>query len=752
MKRKLQPPALRDPVAQRMHDRRQVIVAMAIVVALAILAIGASSYYLRTIQGLVRSNTTTNVMELSVTKAQHLDEKLDSELECVQMLANFLEKSDDVQEARAQAVEFLATHDASTVWIKGVDGDTWCSDEKANQYLASQEHELFGPALTGEAGSSDVFVGYMGRKKMLFYAPLRHEGQLVGAVYVSFPISTLQRTYGGTTYSDEGFSYVIEDNGDIALSANRHAFLQAYDNFGTLLVEAGNSKADADAFLAAMASGQSGTAVLTFEGQWQYLCFVPLTAKPGWYFITVIPLSIVESDGAAIVALTTQMMLILVGAILAAGAVIAFLMVLRYRRQRELMAVAEEANRAKSTFLSSMSHDIRTPMNAIVGFSTLLERDADNPEAVRSYTCKIATSSRHLLGLINDVLDMSKIESGKVELSLGELRLRDVIESVEAMMRPQTDAKHQTFTVETKGDMGQLLVGDEGRLRQIVTNLASNAMKYTPDGGSILLRVEADAAREGLAQPVRLTVQDDGIGMSPAFRATVFEPFSREESSLTNKVQGTGLGMAITKSLVDLMGGSIAVESAPNEGSTFTVELDLPVVTEGCGGEAPGEARAVGAGDTAHDSAATDAADAGAEGAMSDGALAGKRFLVAEDNDLNAEIISALLDMRGATCEIAKNGAAAVERFAQSTPGEFAMVFMDVQMPEVDGHEATRRIRALDRPDAQSIPIIAMTASAFAEDVREALDAGMSAHVAKPIDLSVLERTVAQMEAEQGQR
>ena len=711
----------------------RIFVSVALIVALALVAVGASAYYLRTIQGLVRNSTTTNVMELSATKAQHLDENLDSELECVQMLANYIEKSDSADEARTQALEFLTTHDASTAWLKGIDGSTWCSNERANQYLMSQEAELFGPALAGESGSSDVFVGYMGHKKMLFYAPLRQDGKVVGAVYVAFLASKLQQSYGNTTYSDEGYSYVIESNGDIALSANRFVFLQAYTNFGTLLIEAGNSKADADAFLAAIASGQSGTAVLTFEGHRQYLCFVPLTAKPGWYFITVLPLDAVESDGAAIVALTTQMMLVLVGAILASGAVIASLLVLRYRRQREMMAVAEEANRAKSTFLSSMSHDIRTPMNAIVGFSTLLERDADNSEAVRSYTRKIATSSHHLLGLINDVLDMSKIESGKVTLSLGEFRIADVVSSVDAMMRPQTDAKGQTLTVEEAGACDLVLVGDEGRLRQIVTNLLSNAMKYTPERGHVLLRVECGKVGEDGLQPVRFVVSDDGLGMSEEFLSTIFDPFSREESSLTNKVQGTGLGMAITKNLVDLMGGRIGVESALGQGSTFTVELDFPVTepAEGTPSDSEGP----------HQGAASASEPA-------QGALRGKRFLVAEDNALNAEIIAALLDMRGATCEIAENGAVAVERFARSKPGEFSMVFMDVQMPQMDGHEATRRIRALDRPDARTIPIIAMTASAFAEDVREAMAAGMSAHVAKPIDINVLERTVAQMEAE----
>ncbi|MEC4175748.1 ATP-binding protein [Adlercreutzia sp. R7] len=396
-------------------------------------------------------------------------------------------------------------------------------------------------------------------------------------------------------------------------------------------------------------------------------------------------------------------------------------------RQRLLdsVAAAEEANHAKSNFLASMSHDIRTPMNAILGFSALIDRDADNPQAVREYNRKIATSGQHLLGLINDVLDMSKIESGKTTLASAQFNLGETVASVDAMMRPQTNAKHQTFTVEMAGVTHEALMGDEGRLRQILMNVLSNAMKYTPDGGSILFRIDGSLKRRGSLQHLRIIVRDTGIGMSQEYLDTIFDSFSREESSLTNKIQGTGLGMAITKNLVDLMGGTITVESELGAGSTFIIDLDFPPAEE------EAAARAV-------DAAASRAVDA-------DAALGGKHFLVAEDNDLNAEIIAAILDIHGASCEVAENGRAAVEKFAASEPGAFDVIFMDVQMPVMNGHEAARAIRALDRPDAQTIPIIAMTANAFAEDEREALAAGMNAHVAKPIDLAVLARTVASL-------
>ncbi|WP_302964377.1 ATP-binding protein [uncultured Adlercreutzia sp.] len=394
------------------------------------------------------------------------------------------------------------------------------------------------------------------------------------------------------------------------------------------------------------------------------------------------------------------------------------------QRLMDSVAAAEDANRAKSNFLASMSHDIRTPMNAILGFSELIDREAGHEEAVREYNHKIALSGRHLLGLINDVLDMSKIESGKTELAAEPFSLADTVAAVEAMMRPQTDAKNQTFTVEVTGVSHDRLVGDEGRLRQILMNVLSNAMKYTDAGGKILLRIDGSLARHGTLQHVRILVRDNGIGMSEDYLTTIFDSFSREESTLTNKIQGTGLGMAITKNLVDLMGGAISVRSKLDVGSVFIIDLEFPPAEAGpeeC--EEPASAPAVDV----------------------DEALGGKHFLVAEDNDLNAEIIAAILTIHGATCEVAENGQVAVEKFGRSEAGAYDMIFMDVQMPVMNGHEAARAIRALDRADAREIPIIAMTANAFAEDEREALAAGMNAHVAKPIDVATLARTVANL-------
>ena len=388
------------------------------------------------------------------------------------------------------------------------------------------------------------------------------------------------------------------------------------------------------------------------------------------------------------------------------------------RNMEEALAAAKSANEAKSQFLSNMSHDIRTPMNAIIGFSVLLDRDAGNEEKVREYTRKISAASQHLLGLINDVLDMSKIESGKTSLHMAVFSLPELMEELHTLLLPQARAKGQTFEFCTKGRPAQRLSGDKLRLNQILINLLSNAIKYTQEGGEIRFTVEELPHTSPQFSRLRFIVADNGIGMSEEFVKNIFEPFSREANSTTSKIQGTGLGMAITKNLVELMGGVIRVTSKQGEGSVFTVELSFALPEQ-----------------TAGESVRT------REEALPDGAaptLEGLLFLVAEDNELNAEILSEMMSMEGAQCELAVNGQEAVEMFRRSEPGHYDMVLMDIQMPVMNGYEAARQIRACGHPMAKSIPIVAMTANAFAEDVRSALDAGMDGHLSKPIDMDAV--------------
>ena len=392
---------------------------------------------------------------------------------------------------------------------------------------------------------------------------------------------------------------------------------------------------------------------------------------------------------------------------------------------REALSQANRANEAKSSFLSNMSHDIRTPMNAIIGFTTLLSKDAEEPDKVREYTRKISASSQHLLSLINDVLDMSRIESGKTSLTIAPFSLPELLEELYTILLPQARDKGHTFQFHAKGHPAEQLLGDKLHLNQILINLLSNAIKYTPEGGDISLTVEELAPSAPQYAHMRFTVLDNGIGMSPAFLRTVFDPFSREENSTTSGIQGTGLGMAITKNLVELMGGVIRVDSTQGKGSTFTVELSLA------------RAREI--------PPAADAPQGHPGRRPPAGTLKGLFFLVAEDNELNAEILAEMLDMEGAKCEIVPNGQAAVERFGAAPPDKYDMILMDVQMPVMDGYEATRRIRACGHPRAREIPIVAMTANAFAEDVRHALDAGMNGHLSKPIDMDAVRELLGRL-------
>lgn len=512
---------------------------------------------------------------------------------------------------------------------------------------------------------------------------------------------------------------------------------------------------------------------------------------------------------------------------------------------RAAMNAAEAASNSKSKFLSSMSHDMRTPMNAIIGLSTLLEKNAEDAKRVKVYAQKITASSQHLLGIINDILDMSKIESGKVTLNISEFDLAAVLEDVQTIIMPQVAAKNQSFEIRTSGIREEHLMGDQVRINQILLNLLSNAVKYTPDGGNILLKISSIVPkRVSKYIHLRFEVIDDGMGMSEEFLKDIFQPFAREENSTISGIQGTGLGMTITYNLVKMMGGALNVESELGVGSTFTVELKLrPAEAKNESGlwsqygiskilVATGEINQcidiqnvmsetaahvdyvtngncvmrqierVLKGELSYDMILLDQRIKGMDvlelvaeirkcagtdmliimltdyewseaekmkaasvdgflvkpffvsnlkklvaqirgGLITEAALeavtpfSGIRFLIAEDNEINAEVLQELLEDEGAKMDIVENGKLALEKFENSKPGYYDMILMDVQMPVMNGYDASRAIRLCGHPDAEDIPIVAMTANAFMEDVQEALNAGMNAHVAKPVNMNV---------------
>ena len=396
----------------------------------------------------------------------------------------------------------------------------------------------------------------------------------------------------------------------------------------------------------------------------------------------------------------------------------------------EALQTAENANKAKTDFLSNMSHDIRTPMNAIIGMTSLIRHDAGNKAKVIEYADKIDISSQHLLGIINDVLDMSKIEAGKTVFKYTDFSMPDLIEELNTIFQPQIAERNQTLMVIKENIRHEWVNGDQVHLMQIFSNLLSNAVKYTQRGGKIQFLVEECETKSSVYAKYRFLVSDNGMGMSADFKETIFDPFTRAEGSVTNKIQGTGLGMAITRNLVEAMGGTIDVESELGQGSCFEVLIDLRIA----------EDRSVSS--TVQEE----------KNEQNDNIFQGMRFLCAEDNELNAEILTELLKIEGAECTICENGEEILKTFEKSAPGDYDMILMDVQMPVMNGYEATKAIRRSSHELAKKIPIIAMTANAFSEDIQHSLAAGMNANVSKPVEMRVLEKTIRSIKTGGGGR
>ena len=386
----------------------------------------------------------------------------------------------------------------------------------------------------------------------------------------------------------------------------------------------------------------------------------------------------------------------------------------------EAFQVAQEASRSKSSFLANMSHDIRTPMNAIIGITSLIRYDAGNKGKVIEYADKIDTSSQHLLGIINDVLDMSKIEAGKTVFKYSDFSILEFMQEIQTMFCPQTEEKHQSLVIHHENIVHEWVNSDYVHLMQIFSNLLSNAVKYTQKGGKIQFLVEECETKSSAYAKYHFAVIDNGVGMSEDFKDKIFDTFTREESSLTNKIQGTGLGMAITKNLIEAMGGTIDVDSELGLGSCFEVFMDLKIAEESVSSALQVE-----------------------ESETYDDIMKGMRFLCAEDNELNAEILTELLKIKGAECTVCENGERILETFERSAPGDYDMILMDVQMPVMNGYEATKAIRKSSHEQAKTIPIIAMTANAFSDDIHHSLTVGMNAHISKPVEMKVLEKTIS---------
>ena len=660
-------------------------------------------------------------------------------------------------------IELRLTMAESIAGIAAGDGASGYGTREDIEYGARARHFLCA-ALYGPDGGSEMIFGdpvelnhpepfleslRNGERKAASATGSDGGGVILFGVPCEYPMSSgggslalvvgLSTKYMGEVLfldSDQSLSYsfVIRKDGSYVVGNEGDAHENYFDRL-TNIFAGQDMEADAciEQLQAAMNAGEDYSTIVKNGGSRRHIYCTNLPYCE-WYLVTVLPFERLDN---AISGMGSRWLIIVYAA---SFAVIAMLLYIFFRYLKlfrnqvsELTRInaemdaarkaaeqarkeAEQANAAKQEFLSSMSHDIRTPMNAIIGMTSLALDNTDDPKRVRDYLGKIALSSKHLLGLINDVLDISKIESGKMTLNVEPVSLREAMDSIVNIMQPQVTAKNQQFKVAAREILSENVCCDGVRLNQVLINLLGNAVKFTPEKGVVQLTVYQEALPEDASRVrTHFLVSDTGIGMSKEYQKVIFESFSRENNTRVRKTEGSGLGMAITKCIVDAMGGTISVRSEQGRGSEFHVVLDLEKAA------AP---------------AASEAADGAAE-RVNDVVLKGRRILLAEDNELNWEVARELLSILELELDWAENGEICVEKFRNSPAGHYDAIIMDVRMPVMDGYEATAAIRRLEREDAD-IPIIAMTADAFSEDIQRCLERGMNDHLAKPIDIQAV--------------
>lgn len=520
--------------------------------------------------------------------------------------------------------------------------------------------------------------------------------------------------------NNEGTTYVMTTDGNVQVYPNQEKEI-GYNLFSSLL-KLGADRNTVARMENAFKQGEGGQEFLTYGGN-RWLISYSSDIFNNWVVVVLMPMTITAADTYQMLNRTMITVLLLLGSVLSLVLLIINLFYQKeQRRERSIqqeklrLEVANRAAESKNQFLAKMSHDIRTPLNAIMGLLKMTESLVKGQPMAEDNLGKIKQSAEYLLSILNDILDMSKIESGKMQIDKSPFQFQDLLNTIEAISQAQAAAKKLDFCVEVKGNPGTWYLGDRLRLNQILMNLLTNAIKFTGAGGRVRLMLDVTPMETG-TDSFLFVVEDTGIGMSEEFLEHIFQPFEQESASVALNYSGSGLGLSIVKNLVDLMEGEISVSSAKGKGSRFEVRVDLPRVDRP---EAPAESEKI-----------------------PDIQLKGHKLLLAEDNELNAMIASELISSQcGMIVDIAENGQIALDRFVSSGENEYAAILMDIRMPVMDGLTAAGKIRASNHPRALQIPIIAMSANAFQEDVALSLETGMNAHLSKPIDVDLLENTL----------
>lgn len=556
--------------------------------------------------------------------------------------------------------------------------------------------------------------------------PFTVEGTTYTHLAALIRVRDIEKNLSVQSYQGEGVGYVIDTNGYYVVNIYRsHNFMTRENFFDDIKGRSFSNYGSVEEIKAELAKGTQSFATTMKKDNDRIVVFRNMDI-PDWYFVSVAPKAVFDEQTNQLVAIFGIVCGILLLVVLA---FIVWLfrthkaaadgkLKLEQKHKAELseaLVLAEKANRSKTVFLNNMSHDIRTPMNAIMGFTALAASHIEDKQAVQGYLAKIAKSSQHLLSLINDVLEMSRIESGAVTIHEAKENLAELINSLRDMLQADIKAKQMHFVVDMSEVQHEYIICDKLRLDQVLINLTSNALKYTEAGGTISLRIVEKQGKEAGRAVYEFRVRDNGIGMGEEFVKTIFEPFTREQTSTVSGIQGTGLGMSIAKNIVEMMGGTISVTSEEHKGSEFIVTLEFKLAEPD----------------------AKPASKAG-QSAVQKFDFAGKKVLLVEDNELNREIATIILSEVGFVITPAVNGREAYEKVLGGEAAAYDVVLMDIQMPVMDGYAATKAIRGIPDMAKAKVPIIAMTANAFMEDKMAAMAAGMNGHIAKPISLQKL--------------